>query len=268
MLCAIRKSNNRSVIAKWESKANGPFTCPECGDEVVLRQGSVRVNHFTHKSPLACGAAGGETNDHRRCKLEIYEALLGQAGVTDVCLERSLGTVRPDVSARIKGVPVAIEVQISNLSQETIIRRTKEYESKGIYVLWLPQWSPYLDGTRYSPRLWERWVHAAYFGRVYYWMRGIEVACYHFDPHYRSIRETTWYSKNGERMTSRGYNRKSKRYRAPVRHDILNLVRDFVPVQREFWQTKGFIVPSAKLFVHRGAILRRKQGLPNIPQWE
>jgi competence protein CoiA len=252
MLCAIRKSNNRSVIAKWESKANGPFTCPGCGDEVVFRQGSVRVNHFTHKSSLTCGAAAGETNDHRRCTLEIYEMLLRQPGVTDVRLERSLGTVRPDVSARINGVPVAIEVQISNLAQEKIIHRTKEYESKGIYVLGLPQWSPYLDGTRYSPRLWEKWVHAAYFGRVYYWMHGIEVASYHFDPHVSRVPETSWYAKDGERMSAGGYNRRSKRYRAPVRHEILNLVRDFVPVQREHWQTKGFSVPSAKLFVHQG----------------
>jgi type I site-specific restriction-modification system R (restriction) subunit len=39
-------------------------------------------------------------------------------------LERPLGTNRPDVSAHINGVPVAIEVQISSLSLETIAYRT------------------------------------------------------------------------------------------------------------------------------------------------
>ena len=70
--------------------------------------------------------------------MEIYQALLRQPGVKDVALERPLTSVRPDVSATIHGVPVAIEVQISALSMDTIIHRTQEYARKGIYVLWLP----------------------------------------------------------------------------------------------------------------------------------
>src|SRR4051812_4753271 len=46
-------------------------------------------------------------------------------------LELPLGTVRPDVSAEINGTPVAIEVQISALSIETITRRTIDYHQKG-----------------------------------------------------------------------------------------------------------------------------------------
>jgi hypothetical protein len=65
--------------------------------------------------------------------------------------ERSLGTVRPDVSARINGIPVAIEVQLSVLSLETIARRTAEYAKKGVYVFWLTQWTLFLDADRYSP---------------------------------------------------------------------------------------------------------------------
>ncbi|MGO8677885.1 MAG: competence protein CoiA [Limisphaerales bacterium] len=251
MLCARRKSDNRSVIAKWESRANAPFACPECGGEVVLRQGTARMNHFAHKSPISCHYAGGETSDHRRCKLEIYEALLRRPGVTDVRLERSLGSARPDVSANFNGVPVAIEVQISTLSQETILRRTKEYERKGIYVLWLLQWTPYLDGSRYSPRLWEKWVHAAYFGRVYYWVKGLTVAAYSFDPYFSQVPPASWYSDEGEQMSARGYNRKSKRYRTPVRRRTLNLASDFVPRQREWWKGGNLTIPFAKLFIDR-----------------
>jgi competence protein CoiA len=251
MLCAKRKSGGQSVFAKHESKSNGPFVCPECAKEVVLRKGTVRLTHFAHKSPIACSYGAGETEAHRRCKMEIYEALLRQPGVTEVALERSLKTVRPDVSAHINGIPVAIEVQISTLSQETIIHRTKEYERKGIYVLWLAQWSPYLDGDRYSPRLWEKWVHAAYFGRVYYWIKGLQVACYRFDPHFTRVPETSWYSDDGEKITAGGYNRKSKRYRMPVRGETLNLARDFVPRQREWWKGGDLTVPFAKLFIQR-----------------
>lgn len=87
-----------------------------------------------------------------------------------MALELPLEEVRPDVSATIKGVPVAIEVQISSLSVETIMRRTIDYHRRGIYVLWLLQWTPALDRPRYAPKIWEKWVHAAYYGRVYYWV--------------------------------------------------------------------------------------------------
>jgi competence protein CoiA len=183
--------------------------------------------------------------------MEIYEALLRQPGVAKVALERSLTSVRPDVSARINGIPVAIEVQISTLSHETIIHRTKEYERKGIYVLWLAQWTPYLDGERYSPRLWEKWVHAAYFGNVYYWVKGLEVVPYRFEPHYRRVLESSWYSEEGEEMNTGGYTRKSKRWRAPVRGETLNLATDFVPRQREWWKGGDLTIPFAKLYIGR-----------------
>lgn len=173
------------------------------------------------------------------------------ASVNDVHLERSLQTVRPDVSANINGVRVAIEVQISTLSQETIIHRTKEYERKGIYVLWLLQWTPYLDGSRYSPRLWEKWVHAAYFGQVYYWVKGLEVASYRFEPYPMHVPETSWYSDNGIQMTARGYKRKSKRWRVPVRAETLDLVKDFAPTQREWWKGGDLTIPFAKLYIGR-----------------
>src|SRR6266849_9905617 len=109
MLCAKRKSNGQSVTAYSESRRNAPFLCPECNEEVVLRTGSVRVNHFAHKSPKTCPYASGESDAHRRCKIEIYEALLREPGVTKAALERPLQTNRPDVSAYINGTPVAIE---------------------------------------------------------------------------------------------------------------------------------------------------------------
>jgi competence protein CoiA len=58
----------------------------------------------------------GETEIHRRCKAEIYDTLLRAPHVKDVKLERYLNEIRPDISAYINGVPVAIEAQISNLS--------------------------------------------------------------------------------------------------------------------------------------------------------
>src|SRR5580704_9535702 len=112
MLSAKRKSDGQTVTAYMESKSNAPFVCLECNEEVVLKTGKLRVNHFAHANPIACKFAEGESEAHRRCKIEIFLALTKTAGVEDVALERALGEVRPDVSARINGVPVAIEVQL------------------------------------------------------------------------------------------------------------------------------------------------------------
>src|SRR5687767_92763 len=86
--------------------------------------------HFAHANPVACRSAQGESELHRSCKMEVFEALQAEPGVQNVALERSLGAVRPDVSALIRGVPVAIEVQISSLSLEKIIERTIWYARK------------------------------------------------------------------------------------------------------------------------------------------
>lgn len=253
MLSARRTSDGQTVTAYFESKQNGPFACLECGDPVILKIGRDRVNHFAHENPVAGHYAEGESELHRKCKMEIFEALQKTAGVRDVALERPLGENRPDVSAIINGVPVAIEVQISSLSLDTIMRRTIDYFRKGIAVLWLVQWTPALDAPRYAPKLWEKWIHAAYFGRVYYWTGGLTVASYSFEPHLKTVPRKTWYSADGEKMTGGGFSQRSKRYRTPVRNQTLNLATDFAPKQRNWWEGNGLKVPDAKLFMPRQA---------------
>jgi competence protein CoiA len=254
MLSARRKSDGQIVTAYFESKANGPFVCLECREEVVLKSGNSKVNHFAHANPIACKFATGETDAHRRCKMEIFQELLKQPNVQKAALERSLGNVRPDVSAYVNGVPVAIEVQLSSLSLDTIMRRTIEYAQKGIYVLWLLQWTPELDDSRYSPESWEKWIHAAYFGRVYYWIEGLTVVAYHFDSNHKTVPQHSWYSADGKKMTGGGYSRRSKRYRTAVRGPVLNLAADFVPRKRYWWEGNGLKVPDAKLFIQRPGI--------------
>jgi competence protein CoiA len=133
MLSAKRKSDGQTVTAYFESKANGPFACLQCREEVILKSGRNRVNHFAHANPIVCKFAEGESETHRRCKMEIFQALQKTPGVRDVMLERPLGENRPDVSAFIGGVPVAIEVQISSLSLDTITQRTIDYFRKELW---------------------------------------------------------------------------------------------------------------------------------------
>lgn len=249
MLSARRKSDGQTVNAYFESKANGPFYCLVCNDLVALKTGRNKINHFAHVNPLACRFVEGESDAHRRCKREIYEALAQMPSVRDPVMERPLGSVRPDVSAYINGVPVAIEIQISSLSVETIMERTIEYHRQGIYVLWLMQWTPELDAERYAPKVWEKWIHACYFGRAYYWTGGLEVVSYEFAPCSKYVPIKTWYAKNGKKVTGGGYRVWSKRHRKPVRGQTSNLAADFAPQQRYWWEGNGVKVPDAKIFM-------------------
>jgi competence protein CoiA len=251
MLSAKRKSDGQIVAAYFESVRHGPFLCPDCNKEVILKAGGDKVNHFAHANSAVCRLYTFESDAHRLCKLQVFEGLRRAPGVSDVALERSVGTVRPDVSATINGARVAIEVQISSLSIDAIMRRTIEYAQRGIYVLWLLQWTPKLDVDRYTPEQWEKWVHAAYFGRVYYWIEGLTVVRYRFESSFRTIPRTSWYDVRGRKITTGGYSLKSKRYRTTVRGEVLNLVRDFVPRQRDWWEGGGITVPDARIFIER-----------------
>jgi competence protein CoiA len=166
-------------------------------------------------------------------------------------IERPLGSVRPDVSAYIHGMPVAIEIQISNLSQEKIRARTTEYFKKGIAVLWLLPWTEELENPRYSPTHWEKWIHACYFGRVYYWLHALTVVSYHFEPTLKSTRAKTWYGRDGKERLFKGFTRRLHRTRTPVRGSSVHLARDFTPRQRYWWEGGGIKVPDAKLFMDK-----------------
>ena len=126
MLSARRKSDGQTVAAYFANKSQAPFSCPECGDPVILKSGKSRVNYFAHEIPLACRYAENESDGHRRCKIEIFLALTKEPHIRNVELECPIGMNRADVYAEINGVPVAIEVQLSSLSPETIASRTME----------------------------------------------------------------------------------------------------------------------------------------------
>lgn len=263
MLIAATSTTKVLVSAADALRANGPFLCPECGDRVSLRQGSSNTPHFSHKPTGRCLFGSGETEDHRRCKREIFDALRRSRNATDVELERSFGKVRPDVFARIDGNPVAIEVQISNLTPRAIARRTTEYLRLGIYVLWLLQWTPILNRPDYSPRRFERWLHATYYGRVYFWEKGLSVIPYRFEGTEILVERYRWLDNWGKTHSAGGYRRPSRRFKRAIRGEPLDISRDFRAVTRPAWQGPNLSIPEANLFLDR-----RRDFLPARDQFQ
>jgi len=237
MLTATRHYDKLKVAAWEASRDDRPFLCHCCNGVVTLRRGGVRAAHFAHQPPIICEYGAGESEEHRRCKIAIYESLRADPRVTKCELERNLGTVRPDVSLYINNVPVAIEVQVSRLSLEKIVHRTSEYRRKKIYVLWLPIYHAGLRRELYRPQPWELWLHAAYFGRVYYWLEGTKILPVRFRDYYLTARGRT-----------RDY-QKLSRLKVPIINSQLTITDDLKPVNTEERIAKGWSIPEAKLLL-------------------
>lgn len=219
------------VQAENAHPEDGPFYCPSCHAEVILKQGPIKVAHFAHRADTDCSFAGQEESvEHRLVKQEIYQALLHVPGVSEVQVERNLQEVRPDVSFRCNGTFVAIEVQVSTLSSQDIEQRTLAYARKNIAVLWTPPFSLSMFEERYAPQEWERYLHALYFGKVYYWSKGIELQPVQFQPY---MLPPSYYANE----------RRSKRF---VSLSLLEpvLITDLTAIWRREWRT----FPRARLW--------------------
>jgi competence protein CoiA len=220
-----------AVQAAEVEPQDGPFFCCACREPVILKQGHIKIPHFAHLPDARCVYTSvGESGEHQRIKLEIYQALLHTPGVTDVRLERYLEEVRPDVSFVLRGELVAVEIQLSLLTRDQIAWRTKVYTEKNIAVLWMPSYSKELFQARYAPKDWERYLHTLYFGKVYYWLESLTLRPVKFREYQLA---SGWYS--GTRC--------SKRYVSPLLLPAVSLT-DLAPVWRKPWRDW----PRAKLW--------------------
>jgi predicted RNA-binding Zn-ribbon protein involved in translation (DUF1610 family) len=79
-------------------RERAPFTCPGCGDELVVRLGSIRARHFAHRPGSACPLTAPETALHFNAKRRLLalceEAFSGAGRVT--LLIRCPACRRPD----------------------------------------------------------------------------------------------------------------------------------------------------------------------------
>ena len=253
MLVAKRQSDGIRVEASEELKENGPWCCPACSTQVSLKKGEVKIHHFAHYPPFSCDYGSGESEEHRWCKTEICRFMRSVTNASKWELERDLDSVRPDVSGYIGNSPVAVEVQASSLGLERIFKRTSEYEKKGIFVLWVVPWrdSCVGDGTdRFSPTVWEKWLHTLYFGRVYYWVGGGFVMPIHFDDYMIYVEEfETDVGFVG------GYEKRSKRWRKTKPAPEKILISEMTGSVRNEWKGGKMHVPRARLWTE------------SIPRW-
>ncbi|KEY57131.1 competence protein CoiA [Serratia sp. DD3] len=249
MLTGMRSATNGKVFAKNCEKKDGPFFCIGCQKELVLKKGMIKVHHFAHKPPSSCTRGQGETEKHRECKESIYNMLLTMSNVRDVDIEHDLGGAVADVYAVINNIPVAIEVQHSSLTVNEITRRTEQYNKLEVCVLWLSLFDERLLKDRFSPSAWEKWCHAAYYGRVYYWVSGLDIIPYHFSEYKLYVPEKTWHVSCGDERSAGGYHKDSKRYRKPLAGQSVNIARDFTHKIKSEWKAKKIHIPECRIYL-------------------
>lgn len=144
MLTAIRKSDGKKVIGNQIPKNdNETYYCDYCDKEVIHNKSDarIRIGHFKHKVKSSdCPNNKGESELHLDTKISIYDYIDETEEYLNLELEKWIcnKTIRPDVYCETSdGKKIAIEVQASALTIDTIYSRTHKYYKEGIYVLWV-----------------------------------------------------------------------------------------------------------------------------------
>jgi competence protein CoiA len=223
---------------------NGPFFCPGCKKPVILKQGPVRDAHFAHLAGSTCTYGAGESETHRSAKRGIKTALGKHPLVSDLHLEYPLGDVRPDIYFRFANrYSIAVEVQLSTLSSQELARRTRSYFAQQIFVLWTPPYSnDMVEGKRYAPSFWEKYLHALYFGRVYYWLSGETMLPVHFAPYELGYKQKYYDEKLGRWRTPT-----SPRFRVLYFLPAVRITQ-LQAIIRQAWESSHFLLPAARLW--------------------
>lgn len=247
-------SNHRANCYAWTTeKTEAPFFCKECLKEVILRKGRVRVHHFAHKPPVTCQYGIGETDEHHKAKKEIFEALKVNPNCSYCDLEQKVNDVIPDIYAIIKKVPVAIEIQRSNMTVQDVCDRTVARHKNGLSVIWIipsiDQLKIFREDNQDVSRVpkWLECLHALAYGRIYVWSgNGETVMPIHFDKFIRYVPSNEFYNSDGEYMEVGGYEKvlKDRKIVIPAPRGFVDIGTDFYSSQREYFSTKNYTLPS------------------------
>lgn len=157
MLTSLDGRGERCLAADTQ-REQGPFRCPECAKEMLLKKGTILVHHFAHRPPVNCAYGSGETMDHMRAKAAIHAVLKESPRVSKLALEEPIRknaiVVRPDIRFALDGrVFVAVEFQRTSLDPREIERRTSNYFKLNVHVLWIAAWPAKLTpDQRFQPR--------------------------------------------------------------------------------------------------------------------
>lgn len=129
----------REYLRTWRTEQQ--FHCPQCGERVLLKVGTVRIPHFSHIADSACSASfsEGESIPHLQGKQMLhtfFQRLKKQSVLEPLIPELAQ---RPDLVVHHEGEPIPIEFQCSRIPEEMKSSRTEGYRSIGMEPIWILQ---------------------------------------------------------------------------------------------------------------------------------
>lgn len=128
-------------------RTNTTFSCIQCSEQVILKNGLLKTPHFAHTRDKSCFQtfSEGESEDHLKGKLHLLEFF--QKHSLPVQLEAYLPFLqqRPDLYVQDKPNAIAIEFQCSQIPVSAMEKRTAGYVTKQITPLWILRTPPKSD---------------------------------------------------------------------------------------------------------------------------
>lgn len=255
-------ATNKYIHANDAKKSDGPFYCPDTCEELIIRKCLDKRDHFAYRGRLSSVYGSGESKLHYDCKTEICNELQKAFPEGNWKVERpipenkekKIGRLVPDISGRINGKPIVIEVQASSLTLPKILKRVNGYNARNVSILWIIPLKEVLGTENFRPRQYERYLHSMYYGKVFYWLKGNGslVQPIHFDNSDRWIEESHWFEEDGTERSEGGY---YKTYRTIVKPNYGKQVdiKDFICYEREEFtpENEDKSVPKCLIFKDR-----------------
>ena len=131
MLVALSSITHSRVVAHQVDRTH-PCQCPECGESVIYKSGTIVIPHFAHYAKTHCALSEGESIRHLQMKTQVARRFDG------VIVEFELPVIeghRADVV--LMDLSIVVECQASPISIQEWVRRTLDYNAKGFAVMWV-----------------------------------------------------------------------------------------------------------------------------------
>lgn len=192
MLTAVNDKGEK--IIGWEAEKKDSYYCPSCEEKLILRQGEIKVHHFSHVAETKCQYTVGETEEHLWMKKFLYQEFSKSDFYKDIELEYKVNSQIADIHLVNRlDKRIVVECQVSNLDIAEFRKKTAYYSYQGVYTVWVFSGNNELDrrliklvhtnGSRlnYTSGEVERKCHRWYYGRIYYFYND-RIYAVHFYP--------------------------------------------------------------------------------------
>ncbi|MCQ6274304.1 competence protein CoiA [Bacillus sp. V3B] len=124
-------------VLRCERK-EGEFYCPECKEQVLMKVGTHRIEHFAHQKGSRCVESYERESDyHLNGKLQLFHWLEAQSFHPEIEPFYDSIRQRPDIGVSICNQNIVFEFQCSVIPPELMMKRTKQYVLKNYKPIWI-----------------------------------------------------------------------------------------------------------------------------------